>query len=94
MNDTQARGYRIMEKRSWFVRLIVPWALLPVTWQGFLFEIVMIVIGVNLGRIAGHHLEAGDVFWGNTFIILTVLDVLIFVGFGIYKSRPLNRRQR
>ena len=86
-------GCRVMEKKAWFVRLIVPWALLPVTWQGFLFEIVMIVVGVNLGGIASRRLEAGDVFWGNAFIILTVLDALFFVGFGIYKSRPLNRRQ-
>jgi 1,4-dihydroxy-2-naphthoate octaprenyltransferase len=78
---------RILERRAWFVRLVVPWALVPITWQGWLFEIFMIVVAVGFGDAAGRHLRAGNTPLGNLFVFMTFMTIALFMAFGIYKSR-------
>lgn len=80
-----------MERQAWFVRLVVPWALVPITWQGWLFEIFMIVGAVSFGDAAGRHLRAGSTSLGTLFVLMTFVTIVFFMAFGIYKSRSAKR---
>lgn len=80
-----------MERQAWFVRLVVPWALVPITWQGWVFEVSMIVVAVGFGDAAGRHLRAGSTSLGNLFVFMTLMTIAFFLVIGIYKSRSVRR---